>query len=48
MCPVKYLLALAVAFCLTLIWQTYLIAKRTPNLQSYEQEQVIIKNPQTT
>ncbi|MES9968887.1 MAG: hypothetical protein ABW092_02565 [Candidatus Thiodiazotropha sp.] len=44
----KYLFVLAIAFCLTLAWQTSNIAKRTPNLQSFEQEQVIIKTPQAT
>jgi hypothetical protein len=42
---VKYLFVLVIAFCLTLVWQTSNIAKRTPNLQSFEQEQIIIKTP---
>ncbi|MEJ2402751.1 MAG: hypothetical protein P8171_00455 [Candidatus Thiodiazotropha sp.] len=41
----KYLFVLAIAFCMTLIWQTSSIAERTPNLQSFEQEQVIIRTP---
>ncbi|MET0089484.1 MAG: hypothetical protein ABW068_05570 [Candidatus Thiodiazotropha sp.] len=41
----KYLFVLAIAFCMTLIWQTSNIAERTPNLQSYEQEQIIIRTP---
>jgi hypothetical protein len=45
---VKYLFVLAVAFCLTIIWQTYSIADRTPNLQSFENKEVIIKTPQAT
>jgi hypothetical protein len=45
---VKYLFVLVVAFCLTLAWQTSSIAKRTPNLQSFEQEEIIIITPQTT
>ena len=45
----KYLFVLAVAFCVTLIWQTASIAERTPNLQSFEsKKEVIIKEPQAT
>ncbi|MCG8108525.1 MAG: hypothetical protein JAY65_17665 [Candidatus Thiodiazotropha endolucinida] len=44
----KYLFMLAIAFCMTLFWQTSNIADRTPNLQSFEQEQVIIKKPQAS
>ncbi|MBT3014050.1 MAG: hypothetical protein KUF77_11355 [Candidatus Thiodiazotropha sp. (ex Lucina aurantia)] len=44
----KYIFVLVIAFCLTLAWQTSNIAERTPNLQSFEQEQVIIKKPQAT
>lgn len=44
----KYLFVLAIAFCLTIIWQTYSIADRTPNLQSFENKEVIIKTPQAT
>lgn len=45
---VKYLFVLVIAFCVTLFWQTYDLAERTPNLQSFEQEQVIIRTPQAT
>jgi hypothetical protein len=46
---VKYLFVLAVAFCVTLVWQTASIADRTPNLQSFEsKKEVIIKEPQAT
>ncbi|MEJ2611270.1 MAG: hypothetical protein P8179_14600 [Candidatus Thiodiazotropha sp.] len=44
----KFLFLLAFAFCVTLYWQTSSIAERTPNLQSFEQEQVILKAPQAT
>ncbi|MCU7846027.1 MAG: hypothetical protein KZQ93_19505 [Candidatus Thiodiazotropha sp. (ex Monitilora ramsayi)] len=44
----KYLFVLAVAFSLTIIWQTSNIADRTPNLQSFENKEVIIKTPQAT
>ena len=45
----KYLFVLAAAFCATLIWQTYNIADRTPNLQSFEsKKEVIIREPQAT
>lgn len=44
----KYLLVLAIAFCLTIIWQTSSIADRTPNLQSFENKEVVIKTPQAT
>jgi hypothetical protein len=43
---VKFLLVLAVAFCVTLIWQTANIADRTPNLQSFEsKKEVIVREP---
>ena len=44
----KYLLVLAIAFSLTVIWQASSIADRTPNLQSFENKEVIIKAPQAT
>ncbi len=45
----KYLFVLAVAFCVTLIWQTASIADRTPNLQSFEsKKEIIIREPQAT
>jgi hypothetical protein len=43
---VKYLFVLAVAFCVTIIWQSANIADRTPNLQSFEdKDKVIVKEP---
>jgi hypothetical protein len=46
---VKYLFVLAVAFGVTLIWQTAIIADRTPNLQSFEsKKEIIIREPQAT
>ncbi|MCU7811939.1 MAG: hypothetical protein KZQ77_11995 [Candidatus Thiodiazotropha sp. (ex Notomyrtea botanica)] len=44
----KYLFVLAVAFSLTVVWQTSIIADRTPNLQSFEDKEVVIKTPQAT
>jgi hypothetical protein len=46
---VKYLFLLALAFCMTLVWQTANIADRTPNLQSFEnKKEVIIREPQAS
>ena len=44
----KYLVVLALAFTLTLVWQTIDLEKQSRNLKSVEYEQVLKSQPGTT